>query len=108
MSTLQKTLKFPRNTKSTFNQFQESLRSKNYVPMDFSGREGRICDLSDVPGNQPTDKGYTYFRRKCLSGNVKNLLTETQSNIHKNQPWYHIGVGRDASQKILATHAVDG
>ena len=89
-------------------RFQESLRSKNYVPMDFSGREGRICDLSDVPGNQPTKDGYTYFRRKCLSGNVKNLLTETQSNVHKKQPWFHKGVGRDASQKILATHAIDG
>jgi len=86
----------------------ESLRSKNYVPMDFSGGEGRMCHLSDVPGNQPTKDGYTYFRRKCLSGNVKNLLTETQSSVHKAQPWFHKGVGRDASQRILATHAIDG
>lgn len=87
---------------------QESLRSKHYVPMDFSGPEGRIVDIADLPGNQPTKEGYTYFRRKCLPGNVKNLLTECQSTIHKSQPWFHRGVGRDAAQRILATHSVDG
>ena len=92
----------------TFQIKQESLRSKNYVPMDFSGREGRICDVSDLPGSQPTKDGYTYFRRKCLSGNVKNLLTEVQATVHKTQPWFHKNTGRDASQKILATHAIDG
>jgi len=87
----------------------ESQRSKHYVPMDFSGKEGgRIVDLSDLPGNCPTKEGYTYFRRKCMSANVKNLLTETQDTVHLTQPWFHKGVGRDLSQKILATHAIDG
>ena len=88
---------------------QESQKSKYYVPMDFSGKEGpRIVDWSDLPANCPTKEGYTYFRRKCMSTNVKNLLTETQDTVHLNQPWFHKGVSRDLSQKILSTHAIDG
>jgi len=86
----------------------ESQKSKHYVPMDFTNREGRIVDFSDLPGHCPTKEGYTYFRRKCMQSNVSGLLTETQDTIHLSQPWFHKGVSRDLSQKILSTHAVDG
>ena len=89
--------------------FQESCRSSHYVPMDFSGgKSGRIVTAKDMPGQQTTKDGYTYFRRKIEAQNVEHLLTETQANIHKDQPWYHKSVSRDLSQKILASHSVDG
>ena len=88
--------------------FQESCRSSHYVPMDFSGgKSGRIVTAKDMPG-QTTKEGYTYFRRKIEAQNVEHLLTETQANIHKDQPWFHKNVSRDLSQKILASHSVDG
>lgn len=87
----------------------ESCRSSHYVPMDFSGgKSGRIVTAKDMPGQQTTKDGYTYFRRKIEAQNVEHLLTETQANIHKDQPWYHKSVSRDLSQKILASHSVDG
>jgi len=86
----------------------ESCRSSHYVPMDFSGgKSGRIVTAKDMPG-QTTKEGYTYFRRKIEAQNVEHLLTETQANIHKDQPWFHKNVSRDLSQKILASHCVDG
>jgi len=86
----------------------ESCRSSHYVPMDFSGgKSGRIVTAKDMPG-QTTKDGYTYFRRKIAATNVDHLLTETQANVHKDQPWFHKNVSRDLSQKILASHSVDG
>lgn len=85
----------------------ESTRSKHYVPMDFSGKTGRIIRHKDVPGHITKD-GYTYYRRKIVPTNVDHLLTETQANIHKEQPWYHKGIGRDIAQRILVSHSVDG
>jgi len=85
----------------------ESNRSLHYVPMDFSGKSGRLISPKDIQG-QRTKDGYTYFRRKIEPKNVDHLLTETQSNIHKEQPWFHKGVSRDIAQKILASHCVDG
>ena len=79
----------------------------HYVPMDFSGKSGRLISPKDIQG-QRTKDGYTYFRRKIEPKNVDHLLTETQSNIHKEQPWFHKGVSRDIAQKILASHCVDG
>ena len=86
---------------------QESNRSLHYVPMDFSGKSGRLISPKDIQG-QRTKDGYTYFRRKIEARNVDHLLTETQANIHKEQPWFHKGVSRDIAQKILASHCVDG
>lgn len=85
----------------------ESNRSLHYVPMDFSGKSGRLISPKDVQG-QRTKDGYTYFRRKIEPKNVDHLLTETQANIHKQQIWFHKGVSRDIAQKILASHCVDG
>lgn len=80
----------------------------HYVPMDFSGgKQGRIVTAKDLPG-LPTKEGYTYFRRNLEPQNVDHLLTETQANIHKHQAWFHKGVGRDLSQRILGSHCVDG
>lgn len=79
----------------------------HYVPMDFSGKSGRLISPKDVQG-QRTKDGYTYFRRKIEPKNVDHLLTETQANIHKQQIWFHKGVSRDIAQKILASHCVDG
>lgn len=86
---------------------QESSRSMHYVPMDFSTKSGRIISQKDIQG-QMTKEGYTYFRRKIEPTNVDHLLTETQATIHKDQPWFHKGVSRDLSQKILASHCTDG
>lgn len=75
--------------------------------MDFSTKSGRIISQKDIQG-QMTKEGYTYFRRKIEPTNVDHLLTETQATIHKDQPWFHKGVSRDLSQKILASHCTDG
>jgi len=86
----------------------DSGRSRqHYVPMDFSSKSARIVTANDMPG-KTTKEGYTYFRRKIEPQNVDHLLTDTQTNIHKDQSWFHKGVGRDLSQKILASHSVDG
>lgn len=92
---------------STLQAPNESNRSLHYVPMDFSGKSGRLISPKDIQG-QRTKDGYTYFRRKIEARNVDHLLTETQANIHKEQPWFHKGVSRDIAQKILASHCVDG
>lgn len=87
---------------------QESSRSLHYVPMDFTGgKSGRIVTAKDMPG-QTTKDGYTFFRRPIEPTDVDHLLTETQANIHKNQAWFHKGVGRDLAQRILGSHSVDG
>ena len=43
-----------------------------------------------------------------LPKEVIDLLTESQSQIHLAEPWFHRGLSRDVAQKILATHNVDG
>ena len=45
---------------------------------------------------------------KVLPKEVIDLLTESQSQIHLGEPWFHRGLSRDVAQKILATHNVDG
>jgi len=85
----------------------ESSRSQHYVPMDFSGKSGRIVSAKDIAGHS-TKEGYTYFRRKIEPQNVDHLLTETQANIHKDQAWFHKGVSRDLAQRILGSHCIDG
>jgi len=85
----------------------DSNRSKHYVAMDFSGKVGRICSEKDIKGFTSKD-GYAYFRRKVLPKEVIDLLTESQSQIHLAEPWFHRGLSRDVAQKILATHNVDG
>ena len=75
--------------------------------MDFSGKSGRIVTAKDMPG-RTTKEGYSYFLRKIEPQNVDHLLTETQANIHKDQPWFHKGVSRELSQRILASHNIDG
>lgn len=90
----------------------ESTRSKNFAPMDFSGQSGRIIDHRDMDMT-PAEKLATkdsgaYFRRKIDTSKVEHLLTETQATIHLSQPWFHKGVGRLLAQKILALHNIDG
>ena len=48
------------------------------------------------------------MRFKVLPKEVIDLLTESQSQIHLAEPWFHRGLSRDVAQKILATHNVDG
>ena len=86
---------------------KESNRSKHYVAMDFSGKVGKICAEKDIKAYTSRD-GYAYFRRKVLPKEVINLLTESQSQIHLTQPWFHRGLGRDVAQRVLAAHNVDG
>jgi hypothetical protein len=82
--------------------------------MDFSGQSGRIIDHKDMDTSlasterPPTKDGCAYFRRKIDTSKVDHLLTDTQANIHRSQPWFHKGVGRPLAQKILAAHNFDG
>jgi len=95
---------------STFHLPNESVRSKVYVAMDFSGEEGgRVLDnpkdikTCDKPG--PTSKdGYVPFRRRVAAA-VSDKLTETQATIHKQQHWFHPSLVREQANKILQTHA---
>ena len=47
-------------------------------------------------------------RLQVLPKEVIELLTESQSQIHLAEPWFHRGLSRDVAQKILASHNVDG
>lgn len=93
----------------------ESVRSKVYVAMDFSGRqEGKILDnpkdVRSCDKSKPaaSKDGYVPFRRR-VAAPVVELLTETQATIHKHQPWFHGGMSRDVATKILQFHAnIDG
>jgi len=91
----------------------ESVRSKVYVAMDFSGRqEGKILDnpkdVRSCVKPAASKDGYVPFRRR-VAAPVAELLTETQATIHKDQPWFHGGMSRDVATKILQFHAnIDG
>lgn len=93
----------------------ESVRSKVYVAMDFSGRqEGKILDnpkdVRSCDKSKPaaSKDGYVPFRRR-VAAPVAELLTETQATIHKDQPWFHGGMSRDVATNILQFHAnIDG
>jgi len=92
----------------------ESTRSKVYVAMDFSGRQGgRILDNPrDVRGcdkaSSASKDGYVPFRRR-VAAPVADRLTETQASVHLRQAWYHAAISRDRATKILAPHtATDG
>jgi len=94
---------------SSFQLPNESTRSKVYVAMDFSGRQGgRILDNPrDVRGcdktSQASKDGYVPFRRR-VAAPVADKLTETQATVHRSQPWYHPTITRDKANKILAAH----
>lgn len=85
----------------------ESMRAKHYVAMDFTGKVGKIVDNKDIVRGVPTKDGYAYFRRK-ITPSADSRMTELQRTIHKTQPWFHPGIGRELAQRILATHSVDG
>ena len=59
-------------------------------------------DLSDGSLNNERE------RLQVLPKEVIELLTESQSQIHLAEPWFHRGLSRDVAQKILASHNVDG
>jgi len=99
---------------SSFQLPNESTRSKVYVAMDFSGRQGgRILDNPrDVRGcdkaSTASKDGYVPFRRR-VAAPVADKLTETQATVHRSQAWYHSAMTRDKANKILAAHlATDG
>jgi len=95
---------------TSFQLPNESVRSKVYVAMDFTGADGgrvldnpkdiRSCDKSG-PANK---EGYVPFRRRVAAG-VFDKLTETQATIHKSQDWFHAGMVREKANKILQAHA---
>jgi len=95
---------------SSFQLPNESVRSKVYVAMDFSGRQGgRILDNpKDVRAcdkvSTATKDGYVPFRRR-VAAPVADRLTETQATVHKCQAWFHGGMSRDKANKILQAHA---
>merc|ERR1719427_629908 len=95
---------------SSFQLPNESIRSKVYVAMDFSGRQGgRILDNpKDVRAcdkvSTATKDGYVPFRRR-VAAPVADRLTETQATVHKCQAWFHGGMSRDKANKILQAHA---
>eukprot|EP00095_Tigriopus_kingsejongensis_P009312 maker-scaffold320_size207635-snap-gene-1.13 protein:Tk09312 transcript:maker-scaffold320_size207635-snap-gene-1.13-mRNA-1 annotation:"growth factor receptor-bound protein 14-like isoform x2" len=92
---------------STVQNTNDSNRTRHYVAMDFSGKVGRIVDQKDVRGYTTKD-GYAYFRRKVSPKDIEPLLTKIQTTIHLEQPWFHPNMGRDLSQRVLASHNVDG
>ena len=81
------------------------MRSLHYVAMDFTGKVGKIVDDKHVRGIPATKDGYTYFRRKV---DTPVNMTENQTCIHKNQPWFHPKLSRDQAQRILSSHGIDG
>jgi len=95
---------------TSFQLPNESVRSKVYVAMDFTGTEGgrvldnpkdiRSCDKSGPAAKE----GYVPFRRRVAAG-VFDKLTETQATIHKSQDWFHPGMVREKANKILQAHA---
>jgi len=92
----------------------ESTRSKVYVAMDFSGRQGgRILENPrDVKGcdkaSSASKDGYVPFRRR-VAAPVADRLTETQATVHRCQAWYHATITRDKANKILTHHiSTDG
>jgi len=95
---------------TSFQLPHESVRSKVYVAMDFSGRQGgRILDNpKDVRScdkvSTATRDGYMPFRRR-VAAPVADRLTETQATVHKGQAWFHGGMSRDKANKILQAHA---
>lgn len=86
----------------------ESVRSRHYVAMDFTGKVGKILDNKEFIRGYTSKDGYAYFRKKCTPKNLDQLLTESQAKVHLKHVWFHKGIGRDFAQRILATHNVDG
>ncbi|XP_023332832.1 uncharacterized protein LOC111704733 [Eurytemora carolleeae] len=109
-----KTKHFNPEDYTSFQLPNESVRSKVYVAMDFSGEDGgRVLDnpkdIRKCDKTGPTSKdGYVPFRRR-VAAVVSDKLTETQANVHKSQAWFHAGLVRERAHKILQQHtAVDG
>lgn len=84
------------------------MKARHYVAMDFTGKVGRIVEGKDCVKGYTSKDGYAYFRRKVSPKEAAPRLTESQSKVHINQPWFHKNVGRDLAQRVLATHNVDG
>ncbi|KAK2708856.1 growth factor receptor-bound protein 14-like isoform X1 [Artemia franciscana] len=104
----------------------ESIRWR--VPMDFTGRPGRIVEDEQVAPHVAAAEGHNWKRRllgsKCLLGQsaptsstprspkvfgIGQATTGLEAGIHMTQPWFHSGMSREEAAHLLTTSGlVDG
>ncbi|KAF3853974.1 hypothetical protein F7725_014662, partial [Dissostichus mawsoni] len=89
----------------------KSKSEASLVAMDFSGKAGgRVIENPTEAQSAEREEGQAWRRREALRCSLPNSNAAARpSSIHKSQPWFHGGVSRKETQRLIEKQGlVDG
>ncbi|XP_060950832.1 growth factor receptor-bound protein 7 [Limanda limanda] len=89
----------------------KSKSEDSLVAMDFSGKAGgRVIQNPAEAQNAEREEGQAWRRREALRCSLPNLNSAARpSSIHRTQPWFHGGISRKETQRLIEKQGlVDG
>uniref|UniRef100_A0A8C9ZY97 Growth factor receptor bound protein 7 n=1 Tax=Sander lucioperca TaxID=283035 RepID=A0A8C9ZY97_SANLU len=90
---------------------EQSKSEASLVAMDFSGKAGgRVIENPTEAQSAEREEGQAWRRREALRCSLPNVNSGARpSSIHKTQPWFHGGVSRKETQRLIEKQGlVDG
>ncbi|XP_012718283.1 growth factor receptor-bound protein 7 [Fundulus heteroclitus] len=90
---------------------RKSKSEESLVAMDFSGKAGgRVIDNPTEAESAEQEEGQAWRKREALRCCLSNMSSEPcTSNVHKTHPWFHGGLSRGQSEKLIEKQGlVDG
>ncbi|XP_029312136.1 growth factor receptor-bound protein 7 [Cottoperca gobio] len=101
----------PRSLEGTKLTDVKSKSEASLVAMDFSGKAGgRVIQNPMEAQSAEREEGQAWRRREALRCSLPDSnATARPSSIHKSQPWFHGGVSRKETQRLIEKQGlVDG
>ncbi|XP_068439433.1 growth factor receptor-bound protein 7 [Clinocottus analis] len=98
----------PRNLEGTQ---RDAKADDSLVAMDFSGTTGgRVIQNPTEAQSAEREEGQAWRRREALRCSLPNMNSAARSSyIHRSQPWFHGGVSRKQTQRLMEKQGlVDG
>ncbi|KAK5881666.1 hypothetical protein CesoFtcFv8_022441 [Champsocephalus esox] len=89
----------------------KSKSEASLVAMDFSGKAGgRVIENPTEAQSAEREEGQAWRRREALRCSLPNSNAAARpSSIHKSQPWFHGGISRKETQRLIEKQGlVDG
>ncbi|XP_076008423.1 growth factor receptor-bound protein 7 isoform X2 [Genypterus blacodes] len=101
----------PRSLEGSKHKDGKPESEASLVAMDFSGKAGgRVIQNPREAQSVEMEEGQAWRRRESLRCSLTNLNSNARpTSIHKSQPWFHGGVSRKETQRLIEKQGlVDG